>query len=90
MVDGFCKLVQSVVLRAPAELAADLADSPIALTGGGASLFGLDKLIAEKTGLSVMIPQDPAGCVARGLAAALETPARYEAVAEAGATLLKA
>ncbi len=90
VVDGFCKLVQSVVLRAPAELAADLADSPIALTGGGASLFGLDKLIAEKTGLSVMIPQDPAGCVARGLAAALETPARYEAVAEAGATLLKA
>lgn len=89
VVDGFCQLVQSVVLRAPAELAADLADSPIALTGGGASLFGLEKLVAERTGLSVMIPQDPAGCVIRGLAAALEAPARYEPAAEAGATILK-
>ena len=89
VVDGFCQLVQSVVLRAPAELAADLADSPIALTGGGASLFGLEKLVAERTGLSVMIPQDPAGCVIRGLAAALEAPARYEPAAEAGETILK-
>jgi len=90
VVDGFCQLVQSVVLRAPAELAADLADSPIALTGGGASLFGLDKLIAERAGLSVLLPGDPAGCVARGLSAALESPANFQAVAETGATRLKA
>lgn len=89
VIDDFSALVQAVVRRAPTELAADLADSPIALTGGGASLFGLDKLIAEATGLSALLPQDPAGCVIRGLAAALETPARFEAVAEASATLMK-
>ncbi len=89
VVDDFCSLVQAVVRRAPTELAADLTDSPIALTGGGASLFGLDKLIAENTGLSVLLPGDPAGCVARGLAAAVETPARFETAAEAGATLMK-
>jgi rod shape-determining protein MreB len=89
VLDDFSALVRSVVLRAPAELAADLSDSPIALTGGGASLFGLDKLIAEATGLSVLLPQDPAGCVVRGLAAALENPARFETCAEASTTLMK-
>jgi rod shape-determining protein MreB len=89
VIDDFCSLVQAVVRRVPTELAADLTDSPIALTGGGAALFGLDKMIAETTGLSVLLPGDPAGCVARGLAAAVETPAKYEAAAEAGATLLK-
>jgi rod shape-determining protein MreB len=89
VVDDFCALVQAVVRHAPAELAADLVDSPVALTGGGANLFGLDKLIAEATGLSVMIPGDPAGCVIRGLASALEAPARFEAAAEASATLMK-
>ncbi len=89
VIDDFSALVRAVVLRAPAELAADLADSPIALTGGGASLFGLDKLIADAAGLSVLLPQDPAGCVIRGLAAALEDPARFEAASEASATLMK-
>jgi len=90
VVEDFCSLVHAVVRRAPTELAADLADSPIALTGGGASLFGLDKLIAERAGLSVLLPGDPAGCVARGLSAALESPANFQAVAETGATRLKA
>jgi rod shape-determining protein MreB len=89
VVDDFCQLVQAVVRRAPVELAADLADSPIALTGGGAKLFGLDKLIAEATGLSVLLPGDPASCVIQGLAAAVEAPAKYEAAAEASATLMK-
>ena len=89
VVEDFCSLVRAVVRRAPAELAADLADSPIALTGGGASLFGLDKLVAEATGLSVLLPGDPAGCVIRGLAQAVETPAKFEAAAEASATLMK-
>ena len=89
VIDDFCSLVQAVVRRVPTELAADLTDSPIALTGGGAALFGLDKLIAETTGLSVLLPGDPAGCVARGLAAAVEAPAKYEVAAEAGATLMK-
>ncbi len=89
VIDDFSALVQAVVRRAPTELAADLADRPIVLTGGGASLFGLDKLIAEATGLGVMIPGDPAGCVARGLVAALESPGRFEAAAEASATLMK-
>ena len=89
VVEDFCSLVHAVVRRAPTELAADLVDSPIALTGGGASLFGLDKLIAERTGLSVLLPGDPAGCVARGLATAVENPDKFQAVAETGATRLK-
>lgn len=89
VIEDFCSLVHAVVRRAPTELTADLADSPIALTGGGASLFGLDKLIAERAGLSVLLPGDPAGCVARGLAAAVESPESFRAVAEPGATRLK-
>lgn len=89
VVDDFCRLIQSVVRLAPPELAADLADGAIALTGGGASLFGLDKLVAEATGLAVRLPEDPAGCVARGLAEAIERPERFEAAAEGSATLMK-
>ncbi len=87
--EDFCRLIESVVRLAPSELAADLAGGAIALTGGGARLPGLDRLVAEATGLSVRLPEDPAGCVVRGLAAALEAPARYQAFAEASATLMK-
>jgi rod shape-determining protein MreB len=89
VIDDFSTLVRAVVRSAPVELAADLTERPLALTGGGAALFGLDKLIAEATGLGVTIPGDPAGCVARGLAAALESPERFEAAAESVAALMK-
>jgi rod shape-determining protein MreB len=89
VVEDFCALALSVVRRAPAELAADLAGGSIVLTGGGALLFGLDKLVAEATGLSVRLPEDPLGCVIRGLCEALEAPARFAQAAKSGAAVLK-
>ncbi len=52
--------------RAPAELSADLVDRGMVLAGGGALLRGLDKLIAEQTGLPVHVAEDPLSAVAEG------------------------
>ena len=48
------------------ELAADIVDQGIVLTGGGAMLRNIDKLLMEETGLPVVIADDPLTCVARG------------------------
>jgi rod shape-determining protein MreB len=48
------------------ELAADIVDQGIVLTGGGALLRDIDKLLMEETGLPVVIAEDPLTCVARG------------------------
>ncbi len=58
--------VHSVLERTPPELAADIFDRGIVLTGGGALLFGLDSLIEEKTGISTMIAEEPLTAVAIG------------------------
>lgn len=50
----------------PPELAADIADRGIVLTGGGALLYGLEELIEEKTGIATMVADDPRRCVAAG------------------------
>lgn len=56
----------------PPELGSDVAERGIVLTGGGALLRDLDKLLAEETGLPVVIADDPLTCVARGGGALLE------------------
>ena len=58
--------VHNVLERTPPELAADIFDRGIVLTGGGALLSGLDALIEEKTGISTMIAEDPLTAVAIG------------------------
>lgn len=58
--------VRSTLERTPPELAADLAERGIVLTGGGALLRGLDRLIAAETGMPVTIADDPLRCVVRG------------------------
>ena len=58
--------------RADPELSADLVDNGITLAGGGALLRGIDKVIADATGLDVRIADDPLTCVARGTAIYLE------------------
>lgn len=58
--------VRRTLSETPPELAADLIDTGIVLTGGGAKLKGLDKLISHETGLKVSIAEDPMYCVALG------------------------
>ena len=65
--------VHSVLERTPPELAADISDKGIYMTGGGCLVDGLDKLLQEKTGINVMIAQDAISCVAVGTGKALDT-----------------
>ena len=58
--------VHNVLERTPPELAADIYDRGIVLTGGGSLLSGLDTLIQEKTGITTMIAEDPLTAVAIG------------------------
>jgi rod shape-determining protein MreB and related proteins len=64
--------IHSVLERTPPELAADISDRGIVLTGGGSLLQGLDKLIQEKTGISTIIADDAISCVALGAGAVLD------------------
>ena len=64
--------VHSVLEKTPPELAADISDKGIYMTGGGALIDGLDKLLQEKTGINVMIAQDAVSCVALGTGKALD------------------
>ncbi|PLK25940.1 rod shape-determining protein [Novosphingobium sp. TH158] len=56
------------------ELAADIVDQGIVLTGGGALIKGLDDYLREETGLPVSIAEDPLSCVALGTGRAMEEP----------------
>lgn len=58
--------VHSVLEKTPPELAADIADRGIVLTGGGCLLYGLEELIEEKTGITTMTAEDPMTAVAVG------------------------
>ncbi len=66
------EVLKSVLERTPPELAADIIDKGIVLTGGGALLHGLDRLVAEETGIPVHLADDPMSCVAMGTGKALE------------------
>ena len=73
--------VRSSLERTPPEIAADMVDSGIVLTGGGALLTGLDEIIHKETHLPVTIARDPLTCVVRGLGALLEDIRLLERVA---------
>jgi rod shape-determining protein MreB len=70
--------------RTPPELAADIVDRGIFLTGGGALLRGLDLLLREITNLNIRIAQDPLTSVVHGVGMILEHPDDYEKVLLAG------
>jgi len=69
---GIVTAVKQALEQTPPELGADVADCGIVLTGGGALLRDIDRLVAEETGLPVVIAEDPLTCVARGGGKALE------------------
>ena len=75
--DAMMRSVKLALEQSPPELAADIAESGIVLTGGGALLTDLDKRISNETGLPVYIAEDPLTCVARGGGKALELMDRH-------------
>ena len=64
--------IKDALEKTPPELSADLVDMGLVLTGGGALLKNIDKLITKETGLPVVIAEDPLSCVAIGTGKALE------------------
>ena len=69
---GIVSTVKKALEQTPPELGSDIAERGIVLTGGGALLRDLDRLIMEETGLPVIIAEDPLTCVARGGGRVLE------------------
>ena len=75
LTDPLNQIVSAVKIaleQTPPELGADITDKGIALTGGGALLRDLDRLLQEETGLPVVVADDPLTCVVRGCGEALE------------------
>ena len=71
-------MVHAVLEKTPPELAADIADRGIVLTGGGALLNGMEKLLEEKTSIPTMIAEDPMNCVAVGTGRYIEFINNYD------------
>ena len=70
--------VKNVLEKCPPELASDIMDHGIILTGGGAMLYGLDELIRRETQISTSLAEDPLSCVALGTGRALENIDKLE------------
>lgn len=72
--------VKQALEKTPPELASDIMDKGIVLTGGGALIRNLDKLIHEKTNLNVMVADKPLECVVRGSGKILDNIRQYEKI----------
>ena len=64
--------VKSILEQTPPELAADIIERGITMTGGGALLRGMDRLLELETGIPVRVPDDPISSVAMGTGKVLE------------------
>lgn len=71
---------KSTLEKTPPELASDLIDRGIVLTGGGALIKGLDERMRKETGLPVIVAEDPLTAVVRGVGRVLENLTKYQAV----------
>lgn len=88
LADTVNKIVESVKVtleRCPPELAADIMDRGIVLTGGGALLHNLDKLLAGETGMPVLVAENPLDCVAIGTGRALDNIHLFKSSRSGGA-----
>lgn len=81
-VDIIVEAVRQALERTPPELASDILERGIILTGGGALLRGMDKKLREETNLPVNMADDPLTCVVRGTGTVLENLAQYSKVLE--------
>ena len=72
--------VHGILEKTPPELAADISDRGIVMTGGGSLLYGLDKLIAERTHINTMIAEDAISCVALGTGKYIEYEERMKRI----------
>ncbi|MBR4765962.1 MAG: rod shape-determining protein, partial [Clostridia bacterium] len=72
VVNEIVDAVKSTLEKTPPELAADIIDHGITLTGGGALLRGLDRLISVETKIPVIVANDPLDCVVRGTGVCLD------------------
>ena len=70
--NGLVTAIKIALENTPPELSSDIADRGIVLTGGGALLKDLDKMISEETGIPVILADEPLTCVVRGCGMALE------------------
>ena len=73
-VNQILDVIRATLEKTPPELAADIIDHGIMLTGGGALLRGLDKLISAETRIPVLVAENPLDCVADGTGMCLERP----------------
>lgn len=71
-VSAICDTIKSVLEATPPELAADIIERGMVMTGGGSMLHGLDKVITARTGVPCYLADDPVSCVALGTGKALE------------------
>ena len=81
MLEPLSNIVQAIrgaLEESPPELSADISARGIVLTGGGANLRGLDKLITSQTGIQAIVAEQPLTCVARGGGRALEIMDKYD------------
>jgi rod shape-determining protein MreB len=83
-VEQIVDAVKLALEATPPELAADIVDKGIMLTGGGALLRNLDSELRERTGLPVSIADDPLSCVVRGSGIVVENLKKWKIVLEAG------
>lgn len=71
-ISDIAETVHTVLERTPPELAADIGNQGIVMTGGGSLLYGLDKLITKRTGVPVYIAEEAVSCVAIGTGKSLD------------------
>jgi len=87
-VNAIAECTHSVLEKTPPELAADIADKGIVMTGGGALLNGLDKLIQSVTKVPVYVAEDAVSCVALGTGKSLDYIDKYDSAIIADETSL--
>ena len=81
-VSSIFEAVHSVLESTPPELMADVSQRGIVMTGGGSLLYGLDRMLATRVGIEVLVAEDPVSCVAVGTGLALNIMDRFSELAD--------